>query len=123
MSIHTGPGRPDWAITEGVADHLRQLGNVAHQIVMFGDGDRDAVGVHFLEGVGTDHRGRYLTGDADQRESNQAGIGDRRHQVRRPRAAAGYRPPACLRYAPSLGDKARALLVARQDVADLRALA
>ena len=91
---------------------------------MFGDGDRDAVGVHFLEGVGTDHRGRYLAGDADQRNRIQAGIGDRRHQVRRPRAAAGHTDRwFAFGTRHPLGDKARALLVARQDVADLRALA
>ncbi len=41
---------------------------MSDQIVVFGDGDRDAVGVHFLEGVGADHRGGNLTGDANQRD-------------------------------------------------------
>ena len=91
---------------------------------MFGDGDRDAVGVHFLEGVGTDHRGRYLTGDADQRNRIQAGIGDRRNQVGGARAATGHTDcGVAFGSRHPLGDKARALLVARQDVADLRALA
>jgi len=62
------PGTPGLGNTEGVADHLRQLGDVAHQVVMLGDGDRDAVGVHFLESVGADHGGRHLAGDADQRD-------------------------------------------------------
>lgn len=41
---------------------------MSDQIVVFGDGDRDAVGVDFLEGVGADHRGGNLTSDANQRD-------------------------------------------------------
>lgn len=32
---------------------------------MFGDGDRDVVGVYFLEGVGVDYRGGNLISDVN----------------------------------------------------------
>lgn len=57
---------------------------MSDQIVVFGDGDRDAVGVDFLEGVGADHRGGNLTSNANQRDGVQPCIGNGGHQVSRP---------------------------------------
>ena len=53
---------------------------MSDQIVVFGDGDRDAVGVHF-EGVGADHRGGNLTSDAKSRMEVQPRISNGGHQL------------------------------------------
>ena len=91
---------------------------------MFGDGDRDTVGVDFLERIGPNHRCRNLAGNAHQRNRVQTRIGDGGDQVGGARAATGH---ADRRFALStrhpLSDKARALFVTRQNVANLRALA
>ena len=90
---------------------------------MFGDGDRDAVGIHFLERIGTDHRGRHLAGNADQRNGVEARVGDGGDQVGCARAAAGHTDRRfTLRARHALSDKACTLLVTRQHVTDLRAL-
>ncbi|MNI40579.1 hypothetical protein D3C73_948050 [compost metagenome] len=97
---------------------------MADQIVVLGDGNRNAVGVDFLEGVGADHRGRNLTGDTHQRDGIQSRIGNSRHQIGGPRPATGHthgRFAIGSRHA--LGDKPRALFVTRQDMTDLRTLA
>ena len=49
------PWSPGLRDAKRVAHHLRQFSDVAYQIVMFRDGDRDTVGVNFLEGIGADH--------------------------------------------------------------------
>ena len=91
---------------------------------MFGDGDRDTVGVDFLESVGADHRGRNLAGNAYQRNRIQAGVGDRGDQVGCPRSATGHTDGGFAFGARhALGDESRPLLVTRQNMADLRALA
>ena len=97
---------------------------MSDQIVVFGDGDRDAVGVDFLEGVGADHRGGNLTGDANQRDGVQPRIGNGGHQVSRTRSATGHtdrRFTVGARH--PLSDKSRALFMTGQNMADLRALA
>ena len=91
---------------------------------MFGDGDRDAVGIDFLERIGADHRGRHLAGNADQRNGVETRVGDGGHQVSGARPATGHTDRwFTLGTRHALGDKACALLVARQHVADLCALA
>ena len=109
---------------ERVANHLRQLADIAHQMVVLGDRDGNAVGIHFLEGVCADHRGRHLPGDAYQRNGVELGIGDGGDQVGGARPAGG---DAHRRFAVgarhALRHKARALFVARQHVVNAGALA
>ncbi|MNE92834.1 hypothetical protein D3C80_1906080 [compost metagenome] len=91
---------------------------------MFGDGDRDAVGINFLERIGADHRRRDLAGDTNQRDGVEARIGDGGDQVGRARPATGHadcRFALCARH--TLRDKTCALFVTGQYMADLRALA
>jgi len=47
--------------------HLQQLVDVAHEEVVLGDREREAVGIHFLERIGADQRLRHLAGDGHER--------------------------------------------------------
>ena len=40
---------------ERVADHLWQFADIAYQMVVLGDRNGNAIGVHLTEGVGADH--------------------------------------------------------------------
>ncbi len=91
---------------------------------MLGDADRNTVGVHFLEGVGADHRGRHLAGDADQRNGVETRIGNGGDEVGGTRPATGHTNRRfALSSRHTLSNKARALFVTGQYVPDLRALA
>lgn len=93
------------------------------QIVVFGDGDRDVVGVYFLEGVGVDYRGGNLISDVNQRDGVQSRIGNGGYQVSRIRFVIGYidrRFIVGARY--FLSDKVRVLFMTGQNMADLRVL-
>ena len=112
------PGRGEM---ERLGDRLRHFGGALHEEVVFGDRQRDAGDVRFLEGVGPDHRPPHLPGDRDHRHRVHIGVGDRGHQV----GGAGTRGGDAdsdlaggLRI--SLGRMPGALLVAHQDVADTR---
>ena len=74
----------------------------------------------FLEGVGADDAGAHLAGDGQDGDAVELGVGDRGHQVRGPRTAGGH-ADADLARAPrvALGGKPAALLVPRQDHAEL----
>ncbi len=91
---------------------------------MLGDGDRDAVGVNFLEGVSANHRGRNLSGDTHQRDGIQTRVGNGSHQVGCARSATSHTDGGlAIGSRHPLRDKPRTLLVARQDMTDLRTLA
>ena len=86
---------------------------------MFGDRDRHAVSVHFLEGIGTDHRRGDLGGDTDQRNGIQFGIRNGGHQVGRARPAGGDTHRCFAGGAgDTLCDKPGALLMAGEDMPD-----
>ena len=102
---------------------LEQLGRGAHQEIVLGDRHGEPVGVDLLEGVGADHAAGHLAGDRDERNRVQFCVGDRGQQVGRAGsrgAEADRRAPGGARHA--LRDEARALLVARQHVANRAAL-
>ena len=89
---------------------------------MFGDGDRDAVGVDFWNAsVPIIEDG--TAGNADQRNGVETRVGDGGHRLVAPGPLQAIQTAGLpgTRHAP--GDKACALLVARQHVADLCALA
>ena len=65
MSTSTGPGRPDCAIEQCLADGRRDLFGAGDEVVVLGDGQRDAGDVHLLKGIGAQHLARDLAGDAD----------------------------------------------------------
>ena len=95
MSITTGPGRPDAAMRNASGTTLEQLGRRAHQEVVLRDRHREAVGVDLLERVGADHRARHLSGDGDERDRVELGVGDRgRADSSRPGPRCRSRRPA-----------------------------
>jgi hypothetical protein len=106
---------------EGLGDDAGDVGRIGHQVVVLGDRDGDAGDVGFLERVGADGLGGDLPGDRDHRDGVHVRVGDRGDEVRRPGTggrhadadlAGGDRVP--------LGRVAGALLVADQDVPDVR---
>ena len=110
-------GRGD---VERLGDHARDLVGVGDQEVVLGDRHRDAADVGLLEGVGADRGRGHLAGDGDHRHRVHVGVGDRRDQVGRARAAGGH-ADADLAGGDGvpLRGVAGALLVAHQDVPDL----
>ena len=116
------PGPAGHGDTEGFRNHRAQFAGAAHQEVVLGDRHGDAVDIHFLKGVGADHRARHLAGDRHQRNRIEMSVGDGSDEIGRPRPAgrdADLGRAADARHA--LGDEARALLVAGKHVADLAA--
>ena len=106
---------------EGGRDRLWDLGRIGDKEVVFGDRHRDAADVGLLEAVGADHRAADLAGDDDERDRVQVGVGQRRDDVRRGRAARHHGHAGTAgRLGVALGHVAGALLVADEDVADRR---
>ena len=70
--------------------HPRHVGHVGHQAVVLGDAAADLDDGRFLEGVAADHGGAHLTGDGQQGNAVQLGVGDGGDQVGGPRAAGGH---------------------------------
>ena len=80
-------GRGD---VEGLGDGARDLGRVGDQEVVLGDRHGDAADVGLLEGVRADHRRADLSGDGHQRHGVHVRVGQRSHQVGRPRTRGGH---------------------------------
>ena len=88
---------------------------------MLGDRHRDAADVGLLEGVGADRGGADLAGDGHHRDRVHVGVGERGDQVGRAGTAGGHADADLAGgHGVPLGRVARALLVADQDVPDLR---
>jgi hypothetical protein len=113
------PGTTRSRDAEGARNDLQQVDGGIDEEVVFGNRDAQAVGIDFLEGIGTDHRPRHLPGDRHQRNRIQFGIGDRRQQIGGTgtrgshaygRQTGGARHPLC--------DEAAPLLVPGQDMVD-----
>ena len=63
---------------ERLVQRARQVGDVLHQIIVFGAGPGDADRVAFLEGVVADEMGRHLPGDDDERDRIAQRVGQAR---------------------------------------------
>ncbi len=104
---------------KGFADGLRHVFGARDEVVVLGDGQRDAGDVHFLEGVGAEDFARDLAGDADHGDGIEHGGGDAGDQVGRAGAGGGDSHTHLAGGARvAVGHVGRALLVAHQDVAD-----
>ena len=64
-------------------DDPRQVLDVHHKVVVFGDGHRDPGRIGLLEGVFADHVGWNLTGNRNHRNRIHHRCGDARDQIRR----------------------------------------
>ena len=102
---------------ERLVQRARQVGDVFHQIIVFGAGPRDADGVAFLERVVADEVGRHLPGDDDERDRVAQRVGQAGDRV-------GGAGPGGDQHGADLAGRARiafggvhgALLVPHQDV-------
>ena len=105
---------------EGARYDLQQLLGAVDEEVVLADRAGDARGVHFLKGVGADQGARHLPGDRHHGYRVQLGIRNGGHEVGRAGAGRGHADCGLARRAcPALGDKARALFVAREHMGDL----
>jgi hypothetical protein len=75
--------RQDVADLRAIYDALSQSTQIRHILARHEQGAGFIAQGMARTGVGANHRCRHLAGDADQWNRIQAGIGDRRHQVRR----------------------------------------
>ena len=93
-----------------------------HQPVVLGAGPRDADRVAFLEGIRTDQRRRHLAGDADQRDRIHQRVlqAASLHWSRRARRSPACTPGLAGRARIAFGRMAGALLVAHENVLQLR---
>ncbi len=106
---------------ERLGDRPGDLGRVGDQEVVLGDRHRDAADVRLLEGVRADRLGRDLAGDRHQRDGVHMGVGDRGDEVGGTRARGRHaHPDPAGGLGVAGGGVARTLLVAHQDVPDLR---
>jgi len=76
---------------EGLGDRAGDVVGRLHEEVVLGDRHRDADDVGLLEGVRADRGARHLAGDGHQRDAVHVGVGDRRDEVGRARAARRHR--------------------------------
>ena len=70
---------------ERLVQRVRQIGDVLHQIIVFGAGPGDADGVAFLEGVVADQMRRHLPGEDDDGDRVAERVGQAGHRVGRAR--------------------------------------
>ncbi len=101
-----------------------QVVGVAHEVVVLGHRQRDAVDVDLLERVLADQRGRDVAGDGDHRHRVEERRADPGHEVcgARPGRAHAHPDPAG-HPGVAVGGVRAALLVADEDVAQLRVVA
>ena len=109
---------------EGLGDDPRDVVGVPDQVVVLGHRQRDAGDVDLLERVLADQRAGHVAGQRDHRDRVQLGGADRRHEVRRARAAGAHaHADLAARPGVAVGRVAAALLVADEDVPDLGVVA
>ncbi len=107
---------------ERLLEHIHQVVDIRHQVVMLGDRLRDAGHVGFLEGIAADESRRDLAGDRHDRRRVHHRVGQRRHQVGRARSAGrdAHAELATARCAGiAFGGVSGGLFVAHQHVVDL----
>ena len=105
---------------ERLAHDPGDVADVGHQVMVLGDAAADLDDRRLLKGVGADDRRAHLAGDGQQRHAVELGVGDGGHEVRGPRPAGGHADADLAgRAGVALGGKSAALLVPRQDHADL----
>ena len=105
---------------ERLVQRARQVGDIFHEIIVFGAGPGDADRVAFLEGVVADQVRRHLPGDDDKRDRVAQRIGQSGDRIGRAR-------PGGDQHGADLAGRARiafggvhgALLVPHQDVLHL----
>ena len=115
------PGPGD---VERLGDDARQLVGVAHQVVVLGHRQGDAVDVDLLEGILADERGRDVAGDGDHRDRIEHRRPDAGDEVRGAGAGRAHAHPDGARDPRvPVGGVGPALLVADEDVAQLRVVA
>ncbi len=115
----TGPGD-----VEGLGDDAREVVGIAHEVVVLGHRQGDAVDVDLLERVLAEEGGRHVPGDGDHRDGIQQGGPDAGDQVGRAgtgRAHAHADPAGDAGVA--VGGMRPALLVADEHVAQFRVVA
>ena len=105
------------------ADGLRHFAGVRHQIIVLGDGERDAGDVGFLKRVGPDQLAADLSGDADDRRRIQHRRRNAGDHVGRARSGGrdGHADSAA-RAGKAIRHVSRALFVAHQNVVNLAVL-
>ena len=109
---------------EGLGEDSRQLVGVAHQVVVLGHRQRDAGDVDLLEGVLADERGGHVAGDGHDRDGVELRGGQAGDQVRGAGTGGAHADPdPAGRAGVAIGRVGRALLVADEDVAELRVVA
>ena len=124
MSMWTGPGPAGTGDVERLGDDPRQVVRVADQVVVLGHRQRDAVDVDLLERVLADERGRHVAGDRDDRDGVEEGRPDARHEVGGTRTRGAHADADPAGHAGVAVRRVRAaLLVADEDVAQLRVVA
>ncbi len=118
----TGPSGP--GDVERLGEDAGQVVRVTDEVVVLRHRQGDAVDVDLLERVLADQRGGDVAGDRDHRDRVEEGSPDPRHEVRRTRAG-GPHADADLAGDPgvAVGGVGAALLVADEDVAQLRIVA
>ena len=114
----TGPARV--RDVEGFLHHARDVVRVEDEKAVLHHRQRHAEKVGFLECALADVRLRHLAGDRHDRDRIHVGVGQRGHEVRRARAARRHAHAHLAgRARVTRRHEAAALLVARQDGADL----
>jgi hypothetical protein len=117
-----GPAGP--GDVEGLGDDPRQLVGVADQVVVLRHRQRDAVDVDLLERVLADERAGDVAGDRDDRDGVEERGADPGDEVRGARAGRAHADPDAAGDAGvAVGGVGAALLVADEDVAELRVVA
>ena len=66
---------------EGLANGGGKVLDLAHEVVVLGDGQRDARDVDLLEAVSTDERVGHVAGNSHERNRIEVGGGDARHEI------------------------------------------
>ena len=114
------PGPTRLRDVKGLFDDARNVVGIRHQIAVLDDRQGHSKKVRFLKGTPSDHERGHLTGDHHQRRGVQIGIGNRRHNVCRPRSG-GPHAHACSSGYPGIPFrcKSTALLMAGQNGANL----
>ena len=115
----SGPGD-----MEGLGEDPRQVVGVPDEVVVLRHRQRDAVDVDLLEGVLSEEGPGHVAGDRDHRDRVEEGCADSGHEVRgaRTRGAHAHADPSG-HAGVAIGGVGTALLVANEDVPQLRIVA